>query len=523
MLIIGGKIPHAQSLIPRIPTMPGSSEKVFIFGDKDSSSKNTQAKMADLPQNAHPGGTGEPIQPPPTDDTTLQKIYPESTITDNSSDQPDQLFYNDKCSAPFVVNISKLPVSDRSKIPHIHPLQLSRILRQTEVNGIVSIIKVNRNTSQVKFNSLFDANSFIANHKLDRAKYSVFIPKHRILKKGILKDIPPEYSEKEIREMISCEHKVYEVKRIHKYDPIKKTKYPLPLMVVTFVANSLPEKVKLDYYIAPIELYINPVQLCFNCFKFGHLQRFCRSKKRCQKCGDDFHELQDCPKSELSCLNCKGPHLPTNRSCPSRKEFRKVNGIMAESNISFKEALAIKDSYSNDYKFGNNKKFSNRVKTHIVTNSNNRFTALGHEEFPELNNSRKVNSSSKQTSRSKSHDRLSYPKKKRRADDDFPSEWVNRLKSRDPPPSQDNKETNSTSSPPPPPNETDNTDSNLEFVGLQVDIRSDSSPISMDTSDSHPDLISDQQDYTPPRIQVPELIINSISKNNNNLSAPPTN
>lgn len=87
---------------------------------------------------------------------------------------------------------------------------------------------------------------FIANHKLDHRKYSVFISRYRILKKGVIKDIPPEYSEAEIKEMISCDYEVFEVKRMHKFDRIQKVVYPLSLVTITFVSNSLPKMVKMD-------------------------------------------------------------------------------------------------------------------------------------------------------------------------------------------------------------------------------------------------------------------------------------
>lgn len=101
--------------------------------------------------------------------------------------------------------------------------------------------KVNRSTSQVSFKTRYDANSFLANHKLDRTKYTVFIPKYKVLKKGVLKDIPTEYTEEEISDMLETDYEVYDIKRMFRYNKSEHRKVPLPLVTITFLANTLPE------------------------------------------------------------------------------------------------------------------------------------------------------------------------------------------------------------------------------------------------------------------------------------------
>lgn len=119
--------------------------------------------------------------------------------------------------------------------------------------------------------------------------------------------------------------------------------------------------------------------------------------------------------TDLRCLNFGGPHLSTNHSCSSRKDYRKVDDIMTESNIGFKEALTIKDSYSNDYKFGNNRnKSSNRARSPHKSRSKNWFSPLESEDFPELASSQKSKPLNKKLIRSKYRGRLSYPAKKKK-------------------------------------------------------------------------------------------------------------
>lgn len=42
---------------------------------------------------------------------------------------------------------------------------------------------------------------------------------------------------------------------------------------------------------------------CFNCNKYGHLQKECKEKKVCGKCSKD-HDTKDCDNSSVGCINC---------------------------------------------------------------------------------------------------------------------------------------------------------------------------------------------------------------------------
>lgn len=42
---------------------------------------------------------------------------------------------------------------------------------------------------------------------------------------------------------------------------------------------------------------------CFNCCKYGHLQKECREKKSCEKCAEE-HEAKNCKSTIFKCRNC---------------------------------------------------------------------------------------------------------------------------------------------------------------------------------------------------------------------------
>ena len=351
-----------------------------------------------------------------------------------------KLFYNKDCVGPFVVNISKK--DNFNPMQNIHPLQVSRFLKDAKVQGVDHVGKLGRNIVQISFLSWMDANCFLANSHQSNPKFQCSIPKYKLLKKGIIKDIPVDFSESELMEMIQSPYTVHEIKRMYKYDRVKKERFPIPMVIVTFVSNFLPEFVKFDYFKTEVNLYIRPVALCYNCFKYGHFRTFCRGKKVCFKCGNLAHE-NDCPPPP-PCLNCSADHLPSDPLCTARKTQKKINGIMAEKNISYNEAKELSGSYGDNYVFGKKSSFSRTLRSNIPSSipTKNQFSVLQMDQFPSFlrkpvdtpKNSRKTKTPSSPRnppSHSLPKRKSCAPHKKSVEDDDFPTDFVLRLKVQD--------------------------------------------------------------------------------------------
>lgn len=95
-------------------------------------------------------------------------------------------------------------------------------------------------------------------------------------------------------------------------------------------ANRLCEKgMILAYEIYDCEPYEEAAQpkQCYNCFRFGHISRYCRERARCGRCGAAAHADADCPAmsgNRPKCLSCEGAHAAWDRICPEVQKQRAI-------------------------------------------------------------------------------------------------------------------------------------------------------------------------------------------------------
>ena len=72
---------------------------------------------------------------------------------------------------------------------------------------------------------------------------------------------------------------------------------------------------------------------CYNCHRFGHIARYCRSRATCGRCAGTHatsacrcpcenacDNMSQCKHVSSRCTLCKGPHSATSRDCPTRME-----------------------------------------------------------------------------------------------------------------------------------------------------------------------------------------------------------
>lgn len=128
---------------------------------------------------------------------------------------------------------------------------------------------------------------------------------------------------------------------IAKFRVINPQLVPSRSVLLKFEGQILPEAVSIYKVWHTVLPYIPRVQICFACFRFGHIGANCRRKTRCGRCGGLRHAgITECSRASLPpiCINCKGEHLPTQPSCPEFVKQKQIQILAFEENIPMLEA-----------------------------------------------------------------------------------------------------------------------------------------------------------------------------------------
>lgn len=192
-------------------------------------------------------------------------------------------------------------------------------------------------------------NSVVANQPLKDRNITAFIPTFKIARQGIIKNVPTDITEDEIREGIGEKHRINNIKRLNRRIRTNGESQLVPSQTIsiTFLGQGLPKYIHLYNVKHEISPFVPPVKICFACFRFGHIMQQCRGHKRCVFCTQKAHgEGEECPRAGLSpiCANCGGFHKSPDQSCPSFTKQKHIRALAAARNIPLIEAREIIDN-----------------------------------------------------------------------------------------------------------------------------------------------------------------------------------
>ena len=108
---------------------------------------------------------------------------------------------------------------------------------------------------------------------------------------------------------------------------------PSGSVLLCFAATFLPQVVSIGYLRFKIRPYKPPPLRCFNCNRYGHTGKHCRSSQRCKKCGKN-HPPAEC-KNPLHCVNCGGAHSAAYGGCPRYKLESQIQSAMIAQKMDY--------------------------------------------------------------------------------------------------------------------------------------------------------------------------------------------
>jgi len=97
----------------------------------------------------------------------------------------------------------------------LHPLHMSRVISQIFPRDIVEIRKTGRSRIIVEMHNDDATNKLVSRDQMSVYKLRAFIPTHRVLRTGIVRDVPQDFSLEALRELTSSSIKILEFHRLN--------------------------------------------------------------------------------------------------------------------------------------------------------------------------------------------------------------------------------------------------------------------------------------------------------------------
>ncbi|GFT02360.1 uncharacterized protein TNCV_4625041 [Trichonephila clavipes] len=190
----------------------------------------------------------------------------------------------------------------------------------------------------IKTNNCETAKEALKIKEINRVKISTRLSFTGLTTSYILHGIDTEYTIDDIKsELENYNYAIFDIQRFTKktesgFKPIKTVK-------VTQIGCSIPERVPIGFEMIKTTLYYEKPRQCTNCWKFGHLQKFCRSAIKCRICSLN-HSVNECKEIQIKNAALVGEgHEANDTDCKRYKEEIEILKIKVQQQISRNEAV----------------------------------------------------------------------------------------------------------------------------------------------------------------------------------------
>lgn len=169
-----------------------------------------------------------------------------------------------------------------------------------------------------------------------------FIPAFRIMRAGVIGDIPMDIPDDELALCLESPAKILTVhcfsRKINEGGEVKLV--PFKTILTKFEGQALPKVV--SFFKIRLPVLHPPRSNLLQLYRFGHISANCKGTLRCLRCGNNKHTINECPclQQSLININCKGKHLPPANTYPTYTRQKHIYTLASMENISYLKARA---------------------------------------------------------------------------------------------------------------------------------------------------------------------------------------
>ncbi|XP_028177898.1 uncharacterized protein LOC114365508 [Ostrinia furnacalis] len=238
--------------------------------------------------------------------------------------------------APEMENTFQICITSLTALPK--QFALAKLMKKENIDGINQIKYKSPYKVLVQFDTKECADKLLGCSKMVDYGYRCQSTTENNISYGVIKGVDLDIDTEEIKKSLESPYEITSIIRLKRLDLDGKW-IDSESIRISFKGSTLPSYVHAYGCRFKVESYEFPVTQCSLCWRFGHIAKFCPTKKVfCPKCGKDH---DNCETEIYQCLNCKGPHMALDKKCPMFIKEKEIRKIMCQQNSTYRKALQL--------------------------------------------------------------------------------------------------------------------------------------------------------------------------------------
>lgn len=313
------------------------SQDAEITSGTNNHSKNRSSKKSKREE----GNSMQSLNKGKISSNSIKSKVADKVSDPGSSNEESTVFYDRFNKGSYSVFARKM--GDRATAKSIPVVETSGLLSKANVK-FQTVVHHSWNTWMVYFSMFQEANNAVRNQLTKKMGLSLYVPRYRVQRKGVIRGIPLDITLEELNKAIKYENPSISIDnlfRLKRKDRVTKKWIDSSSVCVTFKGyQGLLGHGRLAFQVT---VYVPPLRRCFRCGRFGHTSKGCSKKKDIYLNYGNVHVLsKENPCSVKSrCINCQEAHHTLSSECQTYKLNLSINKAMALDNISYVEARRV--------------------------------------------------------------------------------------------------------------------------------------------------------------------------------------